>query len=62
MFRKVLPGSAFGILTTIAYRICVGKQKIFATNGNDQSDAESINSPAFRRKNGKFTREKILKM
>ena len=45
MFRKVLPGSAFGILTTIAYRICVSKQNIFATNGNDQSDDESINSP-----------------
>ena len=50
MFRKVLPGGG----------ACVGKQKIFATNGNDQSEDESINSPAFRRTNGKFTTKKNI--
>ena len=33
---KVLLGSAFGVLTTIAYRSCVSKHKIFATKSSIQ--------------------------
>ena len=42
----------------IVYRICISKQKAFATN--DQSEDESMNSPAFRRKNGKFSKKNVF--
>ena len=47
MFQKVLLGGAFGVLTTIGYRFCIGKLNM--TNGNDNGE-ESINSQVFRSK------------
>ena len=59
MFQKVLLGGAFGVLTTIGYRFCIGKLNIFATNGNDNGE-ESINSQVFRSKKGQFANKKFL--
>ena len=53
MFRKLLLGGAFGVLTTIVYR--VGKQNIFATNDQSQGETDSL---ASRHKNGKFSKKK----
>ena len=50
MFRKLLLGGAFGVLTTIVYR--VGKQNIFATNDQSQGETDS------RHKNGEFSKKK----
>ena len=53
MFRKLLLGGAFGVLTTIVYR--VGKQNIFATNDQSKGETDSL---ASRHKNGKFSKKK----
>ena len=57
MFQKVLLGGAFGVLTTIGYRFCIGKLNIFAINGNDHGE-ESMNSQVFRSKKGQFVNKK----
>ena len=55
MFPKLLLGGAFGVLTTIVYR--VGEQNIFATNDQSQGETDSL---ASRHKNGEFSKKKHI--